>query len=67
MAVTINNLRGDWRQTIKAYDDMITATEGQLVAPVTQDTALAAREWLEKLRTWRAELETLLLEYPEEV
>jgi hypothetical protein len=67
MAITINVLRRDWMATMEAYDRMISYLDsGHQIHPIDQDSALATREWLQKLRHWRTELNSLLNKFPEQ-
>lgn len=63
--VTIDDLRRDWRRAIEQYDDMIAWLEGGgTIHPIGESAERATQAWLEKLRHWRKELETLLQTFP---
>lgn len=65
--VTINDLRKDWIRQIEAYDDMIAFLEREKQRGVANlDLGKPGRIWDKMLHTWRAELQQLLVDYPEE-
>jgi hypothetical protein len=66
VTITIDDLRRDWRHGIEMHDEMMTHLERALMDPVGHDVEWPAKVWTDKLRTWRAELESLLLDFPGE-
>jgi hypothetical protein len=66
VAITIDDLRRDWRRGIEMHDKMIAHLERAMMDPFGQDTAWPAKIWLDKLCNWRAELKSLLLDFPGE-
>lgn len=65
--ITINDLRKDWMHQIEAYDGMIAHLERERELGVENDgLGKPGRVWDKMLHGWRAELQQLLADYPEE-